>query len=188
MLKQNTAITARRCSPAITLVLRRPNTQEAVQSLPAVLQSCRLRPPIPTPGHGRAAVRPPASLALPGQDPRPRRLHRRSGHRSHHPHYPRELPTAGEALPANRARHEDQRARHHHQRCHRSSRQHPRYRYHLRPLRTINRTPPFTGKSHTGNEACNSGTRLRTACLSKSSRHEMSCSTGIGELMRYLTE
>lgn len=53
MLKQNTAITARRCSPAITLVLRRPNTQEAVQSLPAVLQSCRLRPPIPTPGHGR---------------------------------------------------------------------------------------------------------------------------------------
>ena len=27
MLKQNTAITARRCSTAITLVLRRPNTQ-----------------------------------------------------------------------------------------------------------------------------------------------------------------
>ena len=29
MLKQNTAITARRCSTAITLVLRRPNTQIA---------------------------------------------------------------------------------------------------------------------------------------------------------------
>ena len=33
MLKQNTAITARRCSTAITLVLRRPNTQPALLKL-----------------------------------------------------------------------------------------------------------------------------------------------------------
>ena len=32
MLKQNTAITARRCSTAITLVLRRPNTQDRARA------------------------------------------------------------------------------------------------------------------------------------------------------------
>ena len=35
MLKQNTAITARRCSTAITLVLRRPNTHIS-DALPSV--------------------------------------------------------------------------------------------------------------------------------------------------------
>lgn len=44
MLKQNTAITARRCSPAITLVLRRPNTQLAEDPRPPAAKKLTGRP------------------------------------------------------------------------------------------------------------------------------------------------
>src|SRR5699024_5347211 len=122
---------------------------EAVQPLPPVLQPSRLRPPVPAPGTRRTAVRPRATLAIPRQDPRPRRLHRRPSHRSHRTDHPRQLPAPRTPLPPDPAGPEDQRTRHHHQRRHRSRTEHPGHRCHLTPPRSDRRTPPFSRRSHT---------------------------------------
>lgn len=99
-------------------------------------------------GARRTAVRPRATLAIPRQDPRPRRLHRRPSHRSHRTDHPRQLPAPRTPLPPDPAGPEDQRTRHHHQRRHRSRTEHPGHRCHLTPPRSDRRTPPFSRRSH----------------------------------------
>lgn len=149
----------------ITLILiGMPGLEKQFSHYPPVLQPSRLRPPVPAPGTRRTAVRPRATLAIPRQDPRPRRLHRRPSHRSHRTDHPRQLPAPRTPLPPDPAGPEDRRTRHHHQRRHRSRTEHPGHRCHLTPPRSDRRTPPFSRRSHSNTQLVRPGHLPHVCC------------------------